>query len=166
MAVRLDYGRHGRIVALPDHGRVSLLDPPKGQPLADPAAAIAAALAAPIATPPLHQLAQRRRDAVIVISDKTRPIPYATVLPPILAALDSAGLPRRQIEIVVATGLHRANTGAELIEMVGAEIAGSYRIRNHVARDTAAHTHIGTTEMGTEIWIDGAFLRADLKIVT
>lgn len=166
MQVRLDYGRHGRTVQIPDSIDATILEPRKGTPLADPQKAIAAALASPIGTAPLAEIAQGRRNAAIVISDKTRPIPYATVLPPILAALESAGLSRDRIELLVATGLHRENTQAELIEMVGAEIAAGYRIRNHVARDAAAHTHVGCTEFGTEIWIDTGFLQTDLKIIT
>ena len=50
MEIRLDYGRTGLDVHLPDDLAVSVLEPPKGMPLADPSAAVAAALAQPIGT--------------------------------------------------------------------------------------------------------------------
>ena len=112
------------------------------------------------------ELARGRRDAVVVISDKTRPVPNGIVLPPILRTLEAAGIARERIEILVATGLHRANTPDELIEMTSAAIVERYRIRNHVARNPDEHVHLGRTRRGTEIWLDRGFLAADLKIVT
>lgn len=166
MVVRLDYGRSGLEVAIPDSLRVTVAEPSKGEPLRPAVAAIRNALAAPIATPPLVQVARGRRSAAVAVADKTRPVPYATLLPPILETLGAAGIPTDAVEIVVATGLHRANTAEELCEMFGTEIAGRYRIRNHVARSTAEHVHLGRTRRGTEVWIDRGFLAADLKITT
>ncbi|MEO8602520.1 MAG: lactate racemase domain-containing protein, partial [bacterium] len=166
MEIRLDYGRTGLTVQLPDDIDVSILEPQKGTPIDAPSGAVAAAIAAPIGTPPLAELARGRRDAVVVISDKTRPIPYGVVLPPILTTLEGAGIGRERIEILVATGLHRANTPEELVAMTSADIAAHYRIRNHVARDAAAHVHLGRTDYGTELWIDRGYVEADLKVIT
>ncbi|HMA47170.1 MAG TPA: nickel-dependent lactate racemase [Frankiaceae bacterium] len=166
MEIRLDYGRSGLTVNLPDDVDVSVLEPQKGTPLPDPSAAVAGALAHPIAAKPLAELARGRRDAVVVISDKTRPVPYGIVLPPVLAALEAGGLTPERIEILVATGLHRANTTEELAAMTSPDIVARYRIRNHVARDAAQHVHLGHTERGTELWIDRGYVDADLKVVT
>lgn len=166
MQVRLDYGRTGLTVTLPGGLDVSVVEPAKGVPLADPDAAVREALAVPIASPPLAEIARGRRDAVVVISDKTRPVPYAIVLPPLLATLEAAGIPPARIEVLVATGLHRANTTDELAAMVGPEVVGRYRIRNHDARDAAQHAHLGRTARGTEVWIDRGLLAAELRVVT
>jgi lactate racemase len=166
MNVRLDYGRQGLTVNLPDGAIVSILEPAESDPLPDPSGAVAHALATPLGAPPLAEMARGRRDAVVVISDKTRPVPYPIVLPPILRVLEEAGVKREKIEIVVATGLHRANTRDELREMVGAGVAAGYRLRNHVARDAGAHVHLGRTERGTDVWIDRGYVEADLKIIT
>jgi len=166
MDIRLDYGRRGLTVRIPDDARVSVAEPTKGMPLADPRAAVAAALAGPIGERPLAEIARGRRDAVVVISDKTRPVPYGVILPSILDTLEASGIPRAGIEILVATGLHRANTREELIEMTSAELVARYRFRNHVARDPEIHVHLGRTERGTEVWVDRGFVAADLKIVT
>jgi nickel-dependent lactate racemase len=166
MNIRLDYGRTGLSVALPDAAIVSVLEPAKGDPLPDPIGAVERALARPVGARPLADIARGRRDAVVVISDKTRPVPYRVVLPPILRLLEAQGMERERIEIVVATGLHRANTEDELREMVGTDVAGRHRIRNHAARDPSAHVSFGRTERGTEVWIDRGYVEADLKIVT
>lgn len=166
MQIRLDYGHTGLTVRLPDDVDVSVLEPQPRTPLPDPGAAVAAALAAPIGAPPLRELARGRSSAVVVISDKTRPIPYGVVLPPILAALEAGGIGRDRIEILVATGLHRPNTPDELTAMTSAEIVARYRIRNHVARDAAQHVHLGRTARGTELWIDRGYVAAELKVIT
>ncbi len=166
MDIRLDYGRSGLTVSCPPALRVSVVEPAKGPPLGDPAAAVEHALSHPIGAQPLRALAAGRRDAVVVISDKTRPVPNGIILPPILRALEAAGIERSRIEILVATGLHRANTRNELVEMINADVVEQYRIRNHVARNTDEHVHLGRTTRGTDIWLDRGFLAADLKVVT
>ena len=166
MDVRLDYGRTGLMVNLPDDVDVSVLEPQKGVPLADPSGAVADAIAHPIGTTSLAELARGRHDAVVVISDKTRPIPYGIVLPPILAALEGAGMARDEIEILVATGLHRPNTAEELAAMTSPDIVARYRLRNHASREAAQHIHLGRTERGTELWIDRGYVGADLKVIT
>jgi nickel-dependent lactate racemase len=166
MDIRLDYGRTGLALHLPDDVRVSVAQPSKGTPLADPAGAVEGALRTPIGARPLAEAARGRGDAVIVISDKTRPVPNALVLGPVLRTLADAGVDRSRIEILVATGLHRPNTPAELAEMTSAEIVARYRFRNHIARNADEHVHLGRTQRGTEIWLDRGFMQSDLKIVT
>jgi nickel-dependent lactate racemase len=163
---RLDYGRGELAVEVPDTVPTTLVEAPGAPALADPEAAIRAALARPIGSPPLLELASGRRDAVVVISDKTRPVPNRLLLPPLLETLERAGIPPERIEILVATGLHRPNTPDELVEMTSPEIVSRYRFRNHVARDAASHRCLGRTRRGTEIWIDRGYLDADLRIVT
>jgi nickel-dependent lactate racemase len=166
MKINLDYGHRSLTIDLPEALRVSVVEPAKGVALSDPHAAVERALSNPIGTRSLAELAHGRRNAVIVISDKTRPVPNGITLPEILRTIEAAGLRRDQIEILVATGLHRANTPDELVAMTSAEIVATCRIRNHIARNTDEHVHLGRTTRGTEIWLDRGFINADLKIVT
>ena len=46
----------------------------------------------------------------------TRPVPNCLILPPLLGTLERAGIARKDILILIATGLHRPNEGAELVE--------------------------------------------------
>lgn len=166
MQVRLEYGRTGLQVDLPDRNLVKCLSHRPIAPPADPEALVARALAKPIGTAPLAELARGRRDACVVLSDVTRPVPYRAILPPLLAALESAGIPREKILLLVATGLHRPNVGAELIEMVGPRIAADYRIENHRGCEPSEHAYLGASPRGVPIWIDSRYLAADLKITT
>ena len=166
MRVRLEYGRSGLDVELPDRNVVKCLGYQAQDPLADPAAAIRDALAHPIGTPPLAELARGRASACVVVSDVTRPVPNAVLLPPILDTLQASGIPRERILILVATGLHRPNLGDELAEMVGREIVEGYRIENHDGQNRDEHAHLGESPRGVPIWIDRRYVDADLKITT
>jgi nickel-dependent lactate racemase len=135
-------------------------------PLANPRAELQRVLAEPRGSLPLAELARGRRDACVVICDVTRPVPNELILSEILATLERSGLPRDRITILIATGLHRPNEGAELVEMVGAEIADRYRIVNHHGQRLDEHTYLGLSPRGVPIWIDSRYVAADLKITT
>lgn len=166
MRVRLEYGRTGLDVDLPEERVVRRLAYKDAPPLADPAATLQACLAAPTGTRPLAELARGRRDACILICDITRPVPNEQILTPLLATLAEAGIPRERILILVATGLHRPNGPEELIEMVGRSIFDRYRIENHDGQALDQHTFLGTSPRGVPIWIDSRYVQADLKIAT
>src|SRR5262249_25122707 len=119
MRVTLDYGKTGLSVELPDANVVGPLAIRPAPPLADPQTAIEEGVKCPIGTPPLAELAKGRRNACILVCDITRPVPNRLVLPPLLRTLEEQGIVRRDILILIATGLHRPNEGVELEELLG-----------------------------------------------
>jgi nickel-dependent lactate racemase len=120
----------------------------------------------PIGTPPLAEIARGRRNVCILICDITRPVPDRLILPPLLRTLEEQGIARRDILILVATGLHRPNEGAELEEMLGPEIVAGYRIENHHGKVLEEHDYLGTTPRGVPVYLDRRYVQADLKITT
>ncbi|MCS7167631.1 MAG: nickel-dependent lactate racemase [Gemmatales bacterium] len=165
MKVRLDYGRTGLEVELPDH-TWGPLDIRPAEPLADPSSAIESALEQPLGTPPLSAVARGRRSACIVVCDITRPVPNRVILPPILRTLEQQGIARQRILILVATGLHRPNWGAELEEMLGPEILRDYRVENHYGKRLHEHAFLGYSPRGVPVYVDRRYVEADLKITT
>ena len=166
MRVALSYGREGLEVDLPDANLVKCLGYREAEPLADPSGAVSAALASPTGAAPLADLARGKKNACVVISDVTRPVPNPVILPPILRTLEESGIPRARILILVATGMHRPNLGDELAEMVGAETATNYRIENHDGLNRQQHAYLGESPRGVPVWIDSRYVEADLKITT
>jgi nickel-dependent lactate racemase len=164
MRVKLEYGKTGLEVELPDDRVVGSLAIKPAARLVDPGSVLKDKLAHPTGSPPLAQLAQGKKSACIAICDITRPVPNALLLAPILETLEAAGIARDSILILIATGLHRPNDGAELVELVGPEIAAHYRVENHHGKELAEHTYLGTTPKGVPAWIDTRFVTADLKI--
>jgi nickel-dependent lactate racemase len=166
MRIRLDYGRTGLDVDLPDDRVVGPLAIRPAPPLADPDRTIADALAKPTASRTLADIARGRRNACILVCDITRPVPNRLILPHVLRTLEGQGIARRDILILIATGLHRPNEGAELEELVGPEIVANYRIENHHGKAREEHDFLGTTPNGVPVYLDSRYVRADLKITT
>ncbi len=164
MRIKLDYGKEGLLTDLPDSLHIEVLNLNCPPPLPDATSAVEQSLKNP--TPPLATLSKGHRSACIVISDITRPVPNRLILPPMLRTLETSGIPRDRITILVGTGLHRPNEGDELAEMVGPEIVRNYRIVNHRARDRETHAYLGETASGAPIWVDRTYLDADLRIAT
>jgi lactate racemase len=164
MRIEFSFGRSGLEAELPPGPSWRVLKPRWAQALAEPAAAIARALDHPAAGLPLSQLARDKRSAAISVCDITRPAPNRQTLPPLLERLHGAGIPPERITILIATGLHRAATAAEIDEILGPEIAARYPIVNHNARDLDAHAQLGHTRSGTMVAIERAFVEADLHI--
>lgn len=166
MDIRLAYGKEGLNVSVPDKNIAGMVHMRESAPVADPAGAVNDSLRSPIGCAPLGEIAQGRESAVVVISDITRPVPNKLILPPILEAIEAAGVPREKICILIATGIHRPNLGDELIELVGEDIANNYRVENHYSEDPDATEYIGTVNGDIPVYINKHYLNADLKILT
>lgn len=162
--VHLAFGRSGLTVDLPAGFEYVTLDAKSAGALADAPAAIEQALDSPIGAAPLIELARGKRTATISVCDITRPAPNRIVLPGVLRRLEAAGIERANIVILIATGLHRPATVAEIREIVGAEIAATHRVENHDAKQLSDHRFLGTTAAGTPAYIDERFVSADLRI--
>ena len=164
MLLQLAFGHNGLPVELPEGFRYELLECPPIPALPDATASIEHSLRFPIAGPSLMDLAAGKKSAAISVCDITRPAPNPITLPPLIRALESAGIPRDAIRILIATGLHRPATEAEMRKIVGPEIYGRIEVLNHDARQRDEHRHLGTTRSGTPVYIDERFMSADLHI--
>jgi nickel-dependent lactate racemase len=162
--IKLAFGKHGLSASLPDGFEYIVLEAKSATPLPDAAAEIERALDAPIGSAPLIELANGKTLAAISVCDITRPAPNRTVLPAVLRRLEQAGIDRSRITILIATGLHRGATPAEIREIAGEDIAREYRVENHDARRLADHRHLGETRSGTPAYIDNRFVSADLRV--
>jgi nickel-dependent lactate racemase len=166
MKVRLRYGRSGLDVVVPDECEVSVFRTGEMPVLIDPLAAVREAIENPISSRPLSELTSGRRTACVVVSDITRPVPNTVLLPPILSALESEGISSKNIRILVATGIHRASTREELVEMLGEDILSRYPIVIHNSRNPSEIERLGYTLRGTPIDINRLYVESELKMVT
>ena len=163
MKINLKYGREGLDFELSEKADIfRTLQMPA---IEDPASRTAQCLADPIGAPALREMAAGKRNACIVVSDITRPVPNKILVPPVIEALRSAGMPPESIFFLVATGIHREPTNEELVEILGEEILADHRVISHNAREESSLVRIGHTSSGTPIDINRAYLDSDLKIV-
>lgn len=166
MRIKMDYGKTGLMVDLPNEKVIGPLEIKNAIPLANQSQAISDALANPIGSKPLSEIAKGKKTACILICDITRPVPNKVILPQILKTIEEAGVPRSGITILIATGLHRPNEGEELVELVGEDIANNYRVENHHGKEISEHDYLGITPKGVPVYIDSRYIRAELKITT
>lgn len=161
--IKLQCGEGTVDVRLPES--VDILEMARLDPLSEPEGAVHEALARPIKSPPLRELADGKRNACVVVSDFTRPVPNKTILPPMLQILEESGIKRQDITLLIATGMHRPNLGDELEAMVGREIMDRYTIINHYCRRPETYRKIGEIEKAP-IEVNTHYLDSDLKILT
>ncbi len=164
MRAKFAFGKDGITLELPAGPDYRFLEARGARALTDAAGALVDALEHPISSPSLGELARGKRSAAISVCDITRPAPNRQTLPPILAVLASAGIPAANTSILIATGLHRPATAAEIDEIVGPDIARRYPVLNHDARNLDEHRFLGETQRGTPAYIDKRFINADLHI--
>ena len=164
--VQLAFGDGKIAVEVPDANLLDVVHMKPLNPLTDPEPIIRQSLENPIGTPPLAEIARGRSSACVVISDVTRPVPNALLLPPLLQTIEAAGVSRDKITILIATGIHRPNEGDELCEMVGSDIMRDYRIINHYSQRPDTMVDLGKTSRGTPIIINRVYYESDLKLTT
>ena len=163
MRVKLAYGREGLWIDLPDQN-VTVVEPRFVAGLPDEEAAIVRALRGPLGSPPLRELVSPEDAVAIVFSDITRPAPNDRLLPPLLAELSC--VPREQIVLINALGMHRPNTNEELRGMLGDDVVDGYRIVQHDGRDQSSLVNLGQTGFGHEILVNRTYMEATVKILT
>lgn len=162
--VSFAFGKTGISVAVPDGFTYEVVESRSAPALQDIDTALDAALDHPIVSPSLRELAAGKSTAAIAVCDITRPAPNRVTLPPILRRLHEAGILPQNVTILIATGLHRPATKAEIDSILGLEIASRYRVLNHDARAFQDHRFLGNTTNGTPVYIDERFMAADLHI--
>lgn len=164
MKVRLAYGKKGIEIHLPDELHPVVVEPVYVPGLADQTQSVRDALRRPIGSQALRDVVRSSGKVSVVFNDITRPTPYPIILPALLAELDHV----RDDHIVLlnATGTHRPNTEPELRTMLGDQIVNRFRIVQNDALDHSAHTLVGTTRSGNEIWLHKEYVECDVRILT
>lgn len=158
----LPYGTGTVPVRVPEKNLACVIEPRHVVGVADEAAAILLALRNPIGQKPLAEAVSPEDRVVVIVTDNTRACPDDRLLPPLLSELERV-VPREQITIVVALGLHAPLGRTELETLVGSDIVAAYNVVNHDAVNTV---HIGTTTRGTPVMINPLVVNADFRVST
>ncbi|HYN27998.1 MAG TPA: lactate racemase domain-containing protein, partial [Burkholderiales bacterium] len=164
MRLDLNYGRGSYPLDLPDHWDITVIRKPPMPVRPDAREAVRTALSQPVDARPLAEEARGKTTACILICDITRPVPNGLLLPEIVRQLLDSGMKPANITVLVATGLHRPNEGAELEELIGdAWVLNNVKVANHFARNDADHVNLGPTPRGTPVKLDRRFVEADVR---
>lgn len=156
------YGRTQVTFTLPDTVSVDVIKPVFVPGAEDQSSEVARALDEALARRPLPT----EGNAVVVVSDPTRPVPNKVILPVLLGRMEAAGIPRERITIVSASGLHKPAGEALLRELVGDDIYDGYKVVSHDALDREKLVYFGTTSRGTPIWINRIYAESQIRVLT
>ena len=160
------YGKGMQTVDLPEEHIIYDLHGKEVSVEADIAAAALKALRDPIDSKPLADIVRPGDKIAIVVSDETRLCYTDQFLPVIIAELNANGIPDSDIDIVIATGTHRAQTPEEDILVLGEEMVKRFRIHQHDCRDKENLVYKGTTSRGNKVYINKIVANADKIIAT
>ena len=161
---QIPYGRGALKLVLPDAWRPEMVAP-RGLPVAsDPLRAVSDALDHPVGGKRIEEFVGVR-SAAIAVNDKTRPVPHAALLPPLLQRLEAIGLPPEAITLLIATGTHPPMSREEFAEVIPPDILARYPVVCHDCDDRDSLVGLGTTRRGTPVWIHRRFAEAGLRLV-
>ena len=164
--VEFPWGGDTLRLALPDAWQVLGALKPREEPAPDDVtAACAGALAQPIGAPRLSDLDLFDKRVLLVCDDHSRPTPVADFIGPVLGELGLAGAQDDHIEILLATGVHRASREDEAARKLGPEAMRRFRWSCHDAHDSAALHDFGTTSRGTRVSLNRKLAEADLVLL-
>lgn len=163
-AIELPFG-HGKQTLHVEESRLqAVLAPAHGEKQRESQQAIVqAALENPVGTPRLCELVQGKAKIVVITSDHTRPVPSAVTMPLLLREIRK-GNPDAHITLLVATGMHRPTTEAELRAKYGDEIVDNETFVIHKAQEMENMTFFGILPSGGELWLNRLVGEADLVI--
>ena len=162
--LQLPWGNEFQPISVPEKWQIrGVLTPSSLPPCSDPRAEVKRALAHPTDAPQLANLARPGMKVALVIDDASRPTPVGQILPAVIAELEAAGIPRPQMSLVPASGLHRPMVQAEIAERAAVNLAGIHTV-THNCDDPEQMRFLGTTPYGSPVWINRTVADADLVI--
>jgi lactate racemase len=121
-----------------------------------------AAVQNPIGSPRLRDLAQGKKEVVILFDDMPKPTPTSRIVPFVLDELHTGGIRDDQIRFLCAPGTHRQLMYGEFVAKLGEEIVRNYPVYNHNCHENTVY--VGTTSRGTPVHINREFAYCDLRV--
>jgi nickel-dependent lactate racemase len=182
VTVRIDYGREGLDVELPEKHAPTILRAKQPVPLSDPISAIRDSLRNPLGARPLAEQCRAggltgdgrgtphpppdKLQVGIAFNDVSRATPNDLIIPAIVEELREAGVRTENITLFNATGTHRQSPRQELEEILSPELVCTFRIVQNDCEAPGGHRFVGRTSGGTEVRILEEFLNQDIRIAT
>lgn len=118
----------------------------------------------PIAAAPFSEVLRTGMKVVIVGDDLTRATPRERIFPVLLDELNRAGIPDKDILVLIGLGTHRYMTEEEIKRSFGEEVVERVPVLNHEWKDPKQLVRVGHTPNGTPIDVNRIALEADFLI--
>jgi len=162
MKIDIPYAQSHIPVDIPEENILAIIKKEKTESSEDEQKIILNALRNPIASKSLRELSRDKRNAVILVSDITRPCPSYKFLPFVIDELETAGID--DVSIIFGLGIHRSQTDKEKRRLVGDYVAD--KARRLIDSNEGYFKLVGYTKTGTPIEVCEYVLSTDLLIAT
>lgn len=164
---KLGYGQGVLSVTLPEERVINDVEGKSVTPVTDVPAAVRDVLRNPIGAPPLPEVVNPGDQVMIVASDITRAwVRHDLFLPTLLDELNAAGVPDRDIKLIVALGAHRRHEREDNVLVYGQEVVDRIEILQSYAQAEEDFKFVGTTSRGVDVYFNKHVLAADKVILT
>lgn len=160
--IELKYGKTVQKISVPSRNIVCVARS-RRLPAGGEEAKIVEAIDNPIESPSIEELASPNRKIAVIIDDVTRSTPIHKVLPILLERLREAGVRRRNIVVVMATGAHEEPPQHLLKKKICEEATKNLKIQIHNCLNKENLTMAGFSSFGTPIWINRLVAEADVS---
>jgi nickel-dependent lactate racemase len=161
---QIPYGNGQVKFEIADSKQVDWIEPKFTPPAPDAITEVIRALETPLGRN-LPSKNRTHQSVIIAINDKTRPVPYFFLLPPLLRKLLDLGYVASDIRFIVATGTHTPLDESEIWKLLPQEICQNFQVISHNCDDDSNLVALGITQRGTPIQTNKMFYESDLRIL-
>ena len=129
-------------------------------PLSD--AQIAERLESPVAQPAIRELCRGKSRPLVIVDDLSRPTPVDRLMPYLLRHFQEAGIPPRDVRILIATGTHPAPDKISAERKIGKAAAEECQLIIHDAH--AQLVEVGKSSFGTPVFVNQEVVSSDFVL--
>jgi nickel-dependent lactate racemase len=151
---------------IPHANLLAAIYPEEPGPVADATEAARTALESPVAGPRFSEVLSGKRRVAIVIDNQFRPTPQSKLLPPVLDAVEAAGL---EAVVVCANGKVFPMSESDIEQKIGRqnlermERLGIEFFQNE-PRNSEMYEYVGVSSRGTPVWLHKEVAQCDVMI--
>lgn len=160
------YGRGTKTFALDESRVVKEIRMPETPVMENVAQGVLDAVYHPIGTAPFNELFKPGETVTFICNDPTRVANSFDFMPVLVNELNRLGIPDENMQIVFSLGTHRLMTHEEMVEGVGAEVAGRLKMYNSDANIPEDFEYFGATSRFTPVLINKRICHSDHIILT
>jgi nickel-dependent lactate racemase len=151
---------------IPDENVLAAEYPDEPEPVGDATEAARQALESPVTGPRFSEVTAGKSRLAIVIDNQFRPTPQSKLLPPVLDAVEAAGI---EAVVVCANGKVFPMSESDIEQKLGRdnldrmERLGIPFFQNE-PRNAEVYTYVGVSSRGTPVWLHDEVARCDVKL--
>jgi lactate racemase len=154
------YGDRAVDLELPESWNVSVFTPTTGRVLTD--AEVWGRLESPVGQRPIRERCSETTRPLIIVDDLNRPTPASRLLPFLVRQFTHAGIPMRNITILVGPGTHAPPSADAVAKKVGDDLIHSCRICVHDRNQPVVK--VGRTSFGTPVLVSKEVATSDFLV--